>query len=266
MTMLSIISSVNAHGLTFHPPKAPVQNVLPILSLDPEGVTNLALQALGKAGIVPTEWGALVYAKMNVPVPVKNFSYIIPDDQLELASSILQDMGLLLCKPETIYVRTGGQICTVGRRHRITKWTSLCDAQFLVLFPASFIPLFDEELETRTIHDIEIRTPRPAAVYACLLRLIGRYRHPDPARSTFAVELNQLILYDMLKYDGYWVNDDELDEFQVIEEERIVAEAVGRVREWQSSGIWDKKEGWMADALVQLVDGTGRLEHFPQPA
>ncbi|KAJ7598064.1 hypothetical protein C8J56DRAFT_883362 [Mycena floridula] len=203
-TILSVSSPVSAHGAVFSqlPIDKPNTDSAPIFILSPDALVEIALRALGKADIVPTEWGALVYREMNAPVPVKNFSYIIPDEQLALASSILQDIGLPLSEPDPIFVATGGEIYT------------------------SSGPVYPSKSK-----------PPPAAVYACLLRLVGRYRPPDAARSKFSVELNQLILYDMLKYDSHWIPDDEVDELTALEEERDLAEAVVRTQDWQSSGV-----------------------------
>ncbi|KAF8345524.1 hypothetical protein F5887DRAFT_167063 [Amanita rubescens] len=110
--------------LFLHEPDAPIkQENDDILRREPAEVVDMALGRLQKAGIVLLEWHSLLYHRMNVPVLIKDYSYVVPDEQLDQASVLLSSMGLPLSPPSTLLLLTEGDFQAKRRFHRTTLWT-----------------------------------------------------------------------------------------------------------------------------------------------
>ncbi|KAK0464606.1 uncharacterized protein EV420DRAFT_1517157, partial [Desarmillaria tabescens] len=135
-TQISLPNAINtiiSHSDT----KSHKEDISPF-SLPPETLVEGALWRLNRAGIIVTEWRTLLYRRMNVPLVVCDFSYIVPDDKLQEASEILASMGLPLSVPDSLYVATGGDLFSKALLHRITLSAQLGPARFILLHPSSF--------------------------------------------------------------------------------------------------------------------------------
>ncbi|EDR10505.1 uncharacterized protein LACBIDRAFT_325175 [Laccaria bicolor S238N-H82] len=119
-----------------------------LLDLDeqPAVLVDKALQTMKREGIQVIEWRALLSRRMKVPVFVKNFHYVVPDNQLESASACLSNLGLPLMPLSDFRINVDGDFHLKGKFHRITVGTESWDLQQIALYPLSFSTLSMSEL------------------------------------------------------------------------------------------------------------------------
>ncbi|KIJ96865.1 hypothetical protein K443DRAFT_681944 [Laccaria amethystina LaAM-08-1] len=167
-------------------------------------LVDKALETMQREGIQVIEWRALLYRRMKVPVFVKNFHYVVPDNQLESASACLSDLGLPLMPLDDFRIDVDGDFHLKGKFHRITVGTESWDLQQIALYPLSFSTLSMSELTEEPPMHIspslrcpKILVPRPSAVYASLIRLTSQYSPSDPTWINLLSEISQLIGYHL---------------------------------------------------------------------
>ncbi|OCH91387.1 hypothetical protein OBBRIDRAFT_728815 [Obba rivulosa] len=236
----------------------------------PEELVDRALHTLQQAGMELIEWKSLLYRRMGVPVIIKDYHYLVPDEVLSEASEILLNQGLPRSSPPTLLTKTGGDFYTKGVMHRLTRSTSLADAQHLVIFPYSLASYAPYELSPAPrLSSLSsplcttVLVPRPSAVYASILRMMVSYPRWSPTRTVLGSDLSELIGYNLYDLqDGYVDADDE----ELCEELGIdhrVEEAVEMARQWGRAGEWRPEEEWMGDALAAVIGGQGNEEFLP---
>ncbi|KAF8549497.1 hypothetical protein OG21DRAFT_1478836 [Imleria badia] len=242
----------------------------------PAELVDLALSTLQAAGVQLTEWRALLYRRMNVPVIVKDYSYIVPDSDLAAASDILKDVGLPVSPPSRLLTRVEGDIHTKGRFHRLTRSSAPAWAQHLVLFPASFISLTPEEVSpapsihlspsvfTTTIRCPTILVSRPSAVFAWIIRTMAIYPKSSSVRTILSSDLSELVDYHLLHVqDGYINPDEEPERWQELDLDRRIAQTIKVILRWAENHEWRDGEEWFGDALGAIVSGVGEIEYLP---
>ncbi|KAH8099762.1 hypothetical protein BXZ70DRAFT_941002 [Cristinia sonorae] len=239
------------------------------LGRDPAEVLDFALSRLQEVGVKLTEWRALLYRRMKVPLMVKDYSYLVPDDQVALASSTLADLGLPLMAPTKFNLNVYGDFEARGRRHLITRDTSGFSAQHIMLYPHSFSTLSEAELEIAPpSHHISprspiIRVPSVTSVYASLIRML---HNCPPLGSTWTIlqcELSELVGYHLLDLCDGFVDPGDEQEWKNKKVDEKIPSAVDIVQSWGENGRWKDGEGWIAEALVELVR-TGDLPPLPR--
>ncbi|KAL1949849.1 hypothetical protein VTO73DRAFT_8730 [Trametes versicolor] len=239
-----------------------------IYASSPEQLVDRALHALQEAGVELIEWKTLLFRRMGVPVALKNFHYLVPDAEFARASRILEeDEGLLLSLPPWLLLWVGGDFYSKAKMHRVTRDTSLGFARHLVLYPASFPAYLPSELapqprSTALAHPrcATVLVPSPPAVYAGILRMMRSYTLCDPARKTLASDLSELIGYHLYELvDGYVHDGDE----ERLEVGRRVEDAVRVVQGWRRGGEPRDEEGWIAEALEDVVSGKLDIGDIP---
>jgi hypothetical protein len=202
----------------------------------------------------------------------QDYSYVVPDEQLDHASDILSSMGLPLSPPSRLLLRTEGDFQAKARFHRITRWTSPSSVQHLALYPQSFSTLDDSELEEKPPSHLlvatatrckSIRVPSRPAVYASIIRLMLSYPKHCATTTVLASDLSELVGYDLLGLeDGYL---DPSDEEALVTKglDQRLAHGVQIVLQWENDGVWRPGEDWIGNALGALVAGTGDIDHLP---
>ncbi|KAJ6501947.1 hypothetical protein C8R45DRAFT_818703 [Mycena sanguinolenta] len=236
-----------------------------LFQLQPEELVQIALRHLSESGIRLIEWHSLLYRHFQVPIFAKarqllqfhNFSYIIPDDQLSRSSRLLADLSLAKSSPDPFHVRTGGDVYTEAHLYRLTASEGLGAVQYLALFPESYVSFYDWELSPHPgshFHNVNIFIPRPAALYAALIRLISSYPRPDCARHALITELGMLIMYHL-----YPQHDEDSEENDAAD----IEHALDMIRGWWED--WRYGEEWIRDTLIAMAQ-TGDVEHLPWSA
>ncbi|KAI0663748.1 hypothetical protein C8Q70DRAFT_906522 [Cubamyces menziesii] len=241
-----------------------------VYEFSPEELVDKALRALQEAGVQLIEWKTLLYRRMGVPVILKDFHYLVPDEQLQLASKVLEEVqGLPRSIPPPLLMSTGGEFYSKATLYRVTRYTSAARAQHLVLYPSSFPAFAPSELEFQPrltcLPDPlckEVLVPTPSAAYASLIRMMRSYTRYDATRITLESDLSELIGYNLYGFDGYVDTDDEelCEDLQV---DQRVEGAVRVVEEWRDTEQFREEERWIADALVLVVSGTWSVEDVP---
>ncbi|KAF8530433.1 hypothetical protein BU17DRAFT_36186 [Hysterangium stoloniferum] len=238
-----------------------------ILHYESAQVVDMALERLQRAGMMLIEWRSLLYCRMNVPMIVKNYSYVVPDEQLTNASDILSIMGLPLSTPSACFLVTAGDFQSKGYFHRVTRWTMSSSVQYMVLYPLSFSSLSLSELEKEppmhlysSIRCPSIYVPSRPAVYASIIRLMAKYPLACGTRTVLQSDLAGLIGYDLLQLEDGCIDSDD-DETQEVSDRLVQASLI--VEAWGTGGVWRKGEEWIGDALNAVVVCVGRIEHFP---
>ncbi|EJF64501.1 hypothetical protein DICSQDRAFT_51896 [Dichomitus squalens LYAD-421 SS1] len=251
-----------------YPPKDDTSN---IYEFSPEELVDKALKTLQNAGIELIEWSSLLHRRMNVPVIIKNFSYLVPDDKLDAASKLLADgEGLPRSQPPPLLIRTGGDFYKKARMYRVTRYTSLALAQHLILYPASFASYAHSDLSpaprmtslTEPLCHTVLVPSRPA-VYASILRTMKLYPRFDPVRITLQSDLSQLIDYDLYGLDCGYVDIDDDELCEELEVDRRVEDAMCLVEQWRRADALRDQEGWVGDALFKVVSGLWSVEDLP---
>ncbi|KAJ2928188.1 hypothetical protein H1R20_g8904, partial [Candolleomyces eurysporus] len=237
----------------------------------PAELVDVAISRLQAAGVELIEWRALLYRRMSVPIFVKDFSYVVPDEDLATASDILSSIGLPLSPPSKLLTRVEGDIHTKATYHRLTRSSAPAWLQCLVLYPASFVSLNPEELDTTpSIHLLpspsttKILVPRPSAVYAWLLRTMLKYPRSCAVRTILASDLSELVDYHLLRVVEGYVNPDENPErWKELNMKRRIADALELINQWTQNHEWREGEEWFGDALEAIVSGDGNIEYLP---
>lgn len=178
-------------------------------------------------------------------------------------------MGLPESAPPPFLVRTEGDLYSKAILHRLTDAVHYGSVRYIALYPSSFISYLPSELEETlsTTHEectgypalpVRILIPRPAALYASLLRLIVKYpKGRRPTRTILESDLSLLIRYHLYQMDPYckYDEDDDSDE-----EDQDVVDAVALVRRWKLEKQLRKEEEWMGDELAAIVAGDKGVE------
>ncbi|KAI1797428.1 hypothetical protein LXA43DRAFT_877825 [Ganoderma leucocontextum] len=249
-----------------YPPKA---DTAIINEYSPEELVDKALKTLQDAGIQLIEWLSLLHRRMNVPVIIKDFHYLVPDEQLDIASELLARVGYLpRSRPPPFLVRTGGDFYTKARMFRVTQYTSLALAQHLVLYPASLAAYSPLDLSpaprTTSLSQPLCKTvlvPSQAAVYSSILRSMQRYSRFDSARIFLQSDLSQLVDYNLYGLDCGYIDTDDDELCEELEVDRRVKDATSLVEEWRCTGAL--RDQAIGDALVNVVSGRWTVEDVP---
>jgi len=241
-----------------------------IFTLEPEVLVDLALHTLQAKGLQLIEWGSELYRRMHVPVIAMHFSYIIPDNDLDAASSILANTGLPRSPPPDLLLKTSGDFYAKGRLHRLTRSESLGSVQYLILFPLSFSSFSASELtlapRLTSLTSPQCKTvlvPRPSAVYASILRTMLAYPPICPTRGVLESDLSELIGYNLYDLQCGYVNIDDEELCEDLQVDQRIDDAVQHVQGWGWNCEWRMGEEWMGDALCAVVKGSGEIEHLP---
>ncbi|KAF8802085.1 hypothetical protein BYT27DRAFT_7113209 [Phlegmacium glaucopus] len=243
-----------------------------ILDNHPAEVVDEALHTLQGAGFRLIEWRALLYRRMKVPILVKDFSYIVPDGDVEAASDILTKLGLPLSPTSTFRTRCDGDFHAKGRFHRITRSTLESSVQHFVLYPLSFSSLDWSEVTQQPPYHIRpsaqcqnIFVPRPSAVYASLIRIMLSYPRYCSTRANLESDLSELIGYHLLGLENGYVDPDDDETWEGLEICRRITDAVLSVRQWSWDWEWREGEEWIGDALAGVVGASGGndIEYLP---
>ncbi|KAI0089717.1 hypothetical protein BDY19DRAFT_992690 [Irpex rosettiformis] len=235
----------------------------------PGDLVEAALTLLYKKNITPLiPWGSLLFRRLNVPKVLLDFQFLVPDELLSSASDMVSTtMHLPLTSPPSLLVETQGDLITKGRLHRLTRAATLGSVQFLHLVPLSFAgPFLPSELTEERHETYTLSIPRPSAVYASLLRIIASCPRGDcPTRRSLGAELELLVNYHLLGLPmGYRVPAEDDDEaWDALDLDGRAERAVCTVRGWGVEGEWREGEGWMQDALVSILRGTGDIDYLP---
>ncbi|EMD38754.1 hypothetical protein CERSUDRAFT_81550 [Gelatoporia subvermispora B] len=235
-----------------------------------EELVDQALCTLQTAGIELTEWKSLLYRRMGVPVIIKDYHYLVPDERLDEASEMLLNQGLPRSSPPTLLTKTGGDFYTKGYMHRLTRSTSLSDAQHLVIYPSSFASFRTTELTpapraTSLSKPLctTVLVPHPTAVYSSILRLMTSYSRWSPTRTMLASDLSELIGYNLYGLQEGYVDTDDEELCEELGVDDMVDTAVDIVKSWGCNEEWRPEEDWMGDALASIVSGKGNEEFLP---
>ncbi len=202
---------------------------------------------------------------------LQNFQYLVPDDQLARASTILEENeGLPLSIPPRLLLRTGGDFYAKAKMHRVSQYASVAQAQHLMLYPASLASYADAELElkprlTALAHPSceKVFVPSPPAVYSSLLRMMRSYPRYNPTRKTLESDLSELIGYNLYGLEDGYVDCDDEELCEKLEVDRRVEDAVRAVSAWRRDGELRDEDGWIAEALEDIVSGKGDIENVP---
>jgi hypothetical protein len=198
-----------------------------------------------------------------------DYSYVVPDEQLDQASILLSSMGLPLSPPSTLLLMTEGDFQAKARFHRITLWTSPSFVQHLAFYPQSFSTLDDSELEEKpphhstyanlSVYPLEQSTRRSSA--CCLVPTVLYYNNGTLVGS-IGTYRNLSELIGRSPRDGYLDPNGE-EALVAIGLEQRLADATQVVFQWGIDGVWRPGEEWIGDALSAVVAGTGSIEYLP---
>ncbi|KAH9474863.1 hypothetical protein JR316_0013331 [Psilocybe cubensis] len=257
------------------PPTIPLrQNIVPctrlikdvkqdnILDKHPAEIVDIALDTLQSLGIQLVEWRSLLYRRLGVPVLVLDYSFLVPDDDLDRASDLLTRTGLPLSPPNKLFMKTYGDFYAKGRFHRITKATRISSVQHITLYPMSFSTLAPADLiEQSPIHIqpsrcSKILVPRPPALFASFVRMMTMYPRFGGTRTTLESELSELVGYHLYGLSGGFVDADDEGAWEEMDVDRRVSEAGQLVRQWSVEEEWRAGEEWIADALAAIAFGA----------
>ncbi|KZT11952.1 uncharacterized protein LAESUDRAFT_641422 [Laetiporus sulphureus 93-53] len=240
----------------------------PLFNQEPEELVDMALARLQCADLKPVEWKGLLYRRMGVPVLIKDFAFILPDNSVEYASKILTDMGLPRAQQSRFLSSTEGDFHTRGVFHRVTRETSPFFLQHIALYPASFAEIsVHSPLVTSAPSILGVDSPRtpnylvpqPSAVYASLMRMMLRYPRQCSTRRCLNPDLSQLVGYHLLRLENDFIDPDDEEQWQKLDMDRRTEEAVCELRGW----IWEPGEEWIVDALEAVLRDSAEVEFLP---
>ncbi|KAF9068492.1 hypothetical protein BDP27DRAFT_1421850 [Rhodocollybia butyracea] len=197
------------------PPKQP-KHYLPlspphrtdILDNKPPEVVDIALFVLQRLSVKLIEWQGLAHRRMNVPILLRDYSYLVPDTQVLQASKVLSQLGLPLEDPSTHVISISGDFDSRGEYYRITRHTSPFLLQYIVIYPQSFATISDAELEETTPSHIlspccsKVFVPTVPAIYASIMRMMLNYPQHSPTMYQLQSDLSELIGYHLLGLSG----------------------------------------------------------------
>ncbi|KZT10199.1 uncharacterized protein LAESUDRAFT_476330 [Laetiporus sulphureus 93-53] len=240
----------------------------PLFNQEPEELVDMALARLQGADLRPVEWNGLLYRRMGVPVLIKDFAFILPDNSIEYASKILTDMGLPRAQKSCSLSWTEGDFHTRGVFHRVTRETSPVAVQHIVLYPASFAEISVHSLLVTSAPSIlgvdsprtpNYLVPQPSAIYASLVRMMQRYPRQCSTRCRLNSDLSQLVGYDLLCLEDDFIDPHDEEQWQKLGMDRRIEQAVCELRGW----IWEPGEEWIVDALEAAVRGSAEIDFLP---
>ena len=202
---------------------------------------------------------------------VQDFHYLVPDEQLEHAHKVLtEDECLPQSRPPSLMLRTSGDFYRKARMYRVTRETHVALAQHLVLYPASFASYAPEDLHpsprlTNLRNPLcpTVLVPSQPAVYASILRMLKSYKQYDPARIVLASDLEQLIDYNLYEVDCGYVDTDDDELCEELQLDRRVEDAAAVVAEWRQNCQLHDEDGWIGDALFNVVSGKWSIDDLP---
>ncbi|PFH47180.1 hypothetical protein AMATHDRAFT_7022 [Amanita thiersii Skay4041] len=235
-----------------------------ILDCKPAEIVDAALVQLQTMGIELVEWKALLMRRMDVPIILRDFSYLVPDEDVEAASKLLLDLGLPVTPPSTFTLQTEGDFQAKGHFYRITHATTPAIIQHMVIYPLSFSTiLLSETQETFPYHLINplchtIRVPSPSNVYASILRMMSQYPRFCPTSTVLRSDFSMLMGHHMLTLKSGHV--DECGDEKTLEVDQW---AVDTIQRWSKDQEWRVGEEWMGSALLAVVDGTRDIGDLP---
>ncbi|KAI0245813.1 hypothetical protein BJV78DRAFT_1382097 [Lactifluus subvellereus] len=235
----------------------------PCLDLLPEEILDITLDKMQSAGIKPVEWRTLLYRRMNVPRIVSNYSFLVPDEDLNRASDLLEDIGLPRSTPSKFSLTVGGDMQAKGRFHCLKRSAIAALDQYIVLYPLSFATLSLSELSEKPTQYSElyrcshILVPHPSAVYASLMRMMLRYPPHSTIWSILQADIAELVLYHLMGYtlETLPSEDDDDGDAESEDEHRRIDVAISTIREWGLRKERTEWEEWMGFALSSSVRG-----------
>ena len=165
----------------------------PLTDLSPEEILDTALQKMQSGGIEPAapvhecpprgdgESSRSIY---STPFSIRServafyniISFLVPDKDFRRASDPLEHMGHPLRTPSKFSLLTEGDTQAKGRSHLIRRSKITAFDYHLVVYPLSFPASRSCELSEQPARYSELQrcshilVPRPAAVYASLMR------------------------------------------------------------------------------------------------
>ncbi|KAI0366288.1 hypothetical protein BV20DRAFT_972008 [Pilatotrama ljubarskyi] len=251
-----------------HPYAASASN---IHDFSPEELVDKALRALQQVGVELIEWKSLLYRRMGVPLMVKDYHYLVPDEQLQLAFKVVEEeQGLPRSIPPSLLLQTGGDFYAKASMYRVTQSTSVALAQHLVLYPASMAAYSPADLEpqprlTSLPHPLceTVLVPKPAAVYASTLRMMRSYPRYSPTRITLESDLSELIGYNLYGLEGGYLDVDDDGLCAELEVDQRIEDAAHTVEMWRMADQLHDDEGWIANWLADVVSGKRTVEDIP---
>lgn len=202
----------------------------------------------------------------------QDFHYLVPDEQVELASKLLcEDQGLPLSLPPPLLVLDGGDFYVKARMHRVSHDKSLASAQHLVLYPASFADYSPTDLVPMPRyagipHPLckTVLVPSPPAVYASIFRMMKAYSRFDPVQIAIQSDLAQLVDYHLYSLNCGYVDMDDEELCDDLEVDRRIDDAVRVVQSWRRTYFLGADD-WIGDALEKIVSGRADIEDVLRP-
>ncbi|PPQ83397.1 hypothetical protein CVT25_003844 [Psilocybe cyanescens] len=233
-----------------------------ILGKHPAEIVDIALEMLQSLRVQPIEWRALLYRRMSVPILVPNYSYVVPDADLNRASDLLARTGLPVSAPTKFHLKCFGNFCAQGRFHRITTTTLPSGVQHIVLYPMSFSTLSLADLIEKSPYHLQpshcstILVPCPSAVYASLIRMMSLYSQYCPTRTNLNSDLSELTGYNLSGLSGGFVDPEDEGLWEDMKIDQRIQEAGQLVRQWSIEEEWRPGEEWIVDALAAVALGA----------
>ncbi|TEB34231.1 hypothetical protein FA13DRAFT_1729739, partial [Coprinellus micaceus] len=237
------------HRPQLHAPKPnePVGCSTPkdVFERSPEELVDVALSRLRAAGIQLIEWMALLYRRMDVPIIIRDYSYVVPDEDLPRASRILSDIGLPLAPHSNLLSEAEGDIHTKATPHRLARPFKSAILPYFALYPASFVSFKPEELYTSTpIHrrsstpTIKVLIPRPSAVYGWLFRTMLLYPKYCSVRTILQSDLSELVDYHLQVQEGFVDPDKNPELWEELDMPKRTIEALDVISQWTRNNEW----------------------------
>ncbi|KAH9959319.1 hypothetical protein BC827DRAFT_1214348 [Russula dissimulans] len=234
----------------------------PFLDLSTGEVVDIIVHKIQSEGIQLVEWHVLLHSRrMNVPRILSDYSFLIPDDDFDRTSQLIERAGLSLRAPSKLSVATEGDMSTKGRFFYIPSAIPsgiIVIERHLVIYPLSFAEFRSCEISEQWVQYSQLHrctrilVPRPSAVYASLMRMMLRYPKNSSTWSTLEVDLSHLMLYHLLGYTLETVNEEDEKE----DEDRRVA-AIRTISEWGLRKEWGEEEAWMERVFSRFLHGSG---------
>ena len=189
----------------------------------------------------------------------QSFDFLIDDDLFEAACSFTEEQGYPPTEHHSILLRMCGEYEAIARHFD-------CFGQRVNFYPGSFagfranelckVPL---DLGYADAMPVSVFSPRPAALAASFVRLIGRVHFADPMSFHVKHDLGQMLTYCLfdMSYEGdYMVHGEESQE----EIDREINCGLDLFRKWEG---WRDDEMWIADALEAIIQGKGEYHYLP---
>ncbi|KAJ0162206.1 hypothetical protein CTA2_4927 [Colletotrichum tanaceti] len=235
------------------------------------------LEGFGASNITLVEWETPLLSRLGYPLASKrDFIFLVPEDQIQAASSIATANGLKLAQDNDVPSAYLSEFAKQGFRYVYGEPKSR-----FILLPLSWVGIEEDELSAIVATDqslpCTIWTVSLSTFCAAYLRIITRESKGSRVRVMAIADLSGVIAYGMfdMSYEGSYLTtpeDDSVDEGvefreDVHEDDAASAEkealemknALDKIRGWS----FRKNEDWNRDMLVRLVSGTLRYEDLP---